>query len=157
MILNVVRGILLDKSEQIFKVSSMFRALLKNISQEWKKSGAGKYNVTYPQFQVLYVLKLRGPQKVSDLAEALSLTPPAITGLTDKLVAEGYLQKERAEDDRRVVNITIMESGLEIIRSVKRDQKEVIQGFFDNLSEEDIEHLNRIFSLMLSNIDNQNG
>ena len=107
----------------------MFRAALKNISQEWNKSSAGKYNLSFPQFQVLYVLKMRGPLKVSELAEVLSLTPPAITGLTDKLVAEGYLQKERAEDDRRVVNITLLEPGLEIIKKVKKDQKEMIQGF----------------------------
>ncbi|MFE0560016.1 MarR family winged helix-turn-helix transcriptional regulator [Paenibacillus sp. NPDC058910] len=146
----------MDRNEEIFKVSSMFRALLKNISQEWNKSSAGKYNLSFPQFQVLYVLKLRGPLKVSELAEALSLTPPAITGLTDKLVAEGYLQKERAEDDRRVVNITLLEPGLDVIRKVKKDQKEMIQGFFNFLAEEDIRHLRRIFSLMLSNLDKDN-
>lgn len=147
----------MDRSEELFQVSSMFRALLKNISQDWNKTSAGKYNLTFPQFQVLYVLKMRGPQKVSELAESLSLTPPAITGLTDKLFAEGYVQKERAEDDRRVVNITILDAGLEMIQKVKRDQKEMIQGFFDILSEEDIQHLKRIFSLMLSNIDQHKG
>lgn len=131
----------------------MFRALLKNISQEWNKSSAGKYNLSFPQFQVLYVLKMRGPMKVSEIAEKLTLTPPAITGLTDKLVAEGYVQKERAEDDRRVVNITILEPGLEMLMKVKKDQKEMIESFFNILSEEDIQHLRRIFTLMLSNID----
>lgn len=147
----------MDRNEEIFRVSSMFRALLKNLSQEWNKESAGKYNLSFPQFQILYVLKLRGPQKVSELAEALSLTPPAITGLTDKLVADGYVRKERAEDDRRVVNITLLEPGLDMIKKVKRDQKEMIQGFFNMLSEEDIEHLKRIFSLMLSNIDQHKG
>lgn len=146
----------MDKNEEIFKVSSMFRALLKNISQEWKHSSEGKYNLSFPQFQVLYVLKMRGPMKVSELADALTLTPPAITGLTDKLVAEGYVQKERAEDDRRVVNITLLEPGYEVIKKVKKDQKEMLQGFFNILSEEDIQHLRRIFSLMLSNIDKDN-
>lgn len=146
----------MDKNEEIFKVSSMFRALLKSISREWKHSSESKYNLSYPQFQVLYVLKIRGTMKVSELAEALTLTPPAITGLTDKLVAEGYVKKERAEDDRRVVNISLLEPGYEMIQKVKKDQKELIQGFFNILSEEDIQHLRRIFSLMLSRIDRDN-
>lgn len=144
------------KSEVLFEVSAMFRTLLKNLSQEWNKKSAGDYNLTFPQFQILYTLKIRGPQKVSELADALSLTSPAITGLTDKLLAVGYVQRERAEKDRRVVYTTITEQGLEIIAQVTEDQKEMIQVFFEMLSEEDIQHLRRIFSSMLSNIDNNN-
>ncbi|BFH63131.1 MULTISPECIES: MarR family winged helix-turn-helix transcriptional regulator [Paenibacillus] len=140
------------KSEQLFEVTAMFRSILKNMSQEWNKITKG-YDLTFPQFQVLFILKKQGPQKVSDLAEALSLTSPAITILTDKLIDLGYVQRERAETDRRVVYTKLTEKGLDIIDKMTEDQKEVIQLFLGGLSEEDIQHLRRIFSSMLLNID----
>ncbi|WP_136605217.1 MarR family winged helix-turn-helix transcriptional regulator [Paenibacillus dokdonensis] len=141
------------KSELLFEVSAMFRTLLKNLSQEWNKKSAKTYSLTFPQFQVLYTLKIRGSLKVSELAEALALTSPAITSLTDKLIAAGYVQRERAEEDRRVVYTMITEKGYEIIAKIAEDQKEMIQVFFNMLSEEDIQHLRRIFSSMLLDID----
>ncbi|MEC0242566.1 MarR family transcriptional regulator [Paenibacillus dokdonensis] len=144
------------KSELLFEVSAMFRMLLKNLSQEWNKISAKEYNLTFPQFQVLYTLKMRGSLKVSELAETLALTSPAITSLTDKLITGGYVERERAENDRRVVYTTITEKGQEMIAKVIEDQKEMIQVFFDMLSEEDIEHLRRIFSSMLLDIDHNN-
>lgn len=141
------------KSELLFEVTAMFRALLKNLSQEWNKISAKEYNLTFPQFQVLFTLKNKGSLKVSELAEALALTSPAITSLTDKLILSGYVIRERAENDRRVVYTKITDEGHAIIDKIKEDQKEVIQGFFGMLSEEDIQHLRRIFSSMLSDID----
>jgi DNA-binding MarR family transcriptional regulator len=143
----------LARSEQLFEVAAMYRALLKNISKEWKKISTTEYNLTFPQSQVLYILMKRGPQKVSELAEALALTSPAITSLTDKLIALGYVERERAEKDRRVVYTKITEEGHKITSKMIEDQKEVIQEFFSVLSEEDIQHLRRIFSSMLLNID----
>ncbi len=149
-----VKGVLsLAKSELLFEVTAMFRALLKNLSQEWNKISAKEYNLTFPQFQVLFTLKNKGALKVSELAEALALTSPAITSLTDKLIVSGYVVRERGENDRRVVYTKITDEGHAIIDKIKEDQKEVIQGFFGMLSEEDIQHLRRIFSSMLSDID----
>ncbi|GIO29168.1 MULTISPECIES: MarR family winged helix-turn-helix transcriptional regulator [Paenibacillus] len=146
----------MPKSELLFEVSGMFRQLLKGMSHEWNKFSTKEYSLTFPQFQVLYTLKMRGSLKVSELADALALTSPAITSLTDKLIAAGYVKRERAEDDRRVVYTMITEKGYDIIDKVTEDQKEVIQVFFGMLSEEDIQHLRRIFSSMLLNIDQNN-
>ncbi|MGN7356567.1 MarR family winged helix-turn-helix transcriptional regulator [Paenibacillus sp. SAF-054] len=144
------------KSEMLFEVTAMFRSLLKNLSHEWNKISAKEYNLTFPQFQVMFTLKHRGSLKVSELAELLALTSPAITSLTDKLIANGYVQRERAESDRRVVYTTITEKGNAMLEKIVEDQKEFIQKFFGMLSEEDIQHLRRIFSSMLLEIDHTN-
>lgn len=141
----------MNKNDVLFEVSSNFRTLVKNISKEWKKST--EYNLSFAQFKALYRLNKKGPLKVSQLADSLGITPAATTGVTDKLLAEGYVKRERAENDRRIVFITITEKGEEIIRKVTESQKETIHMFFDVLPEEDIEHLRRIFGTMLSSID----
>lgn len=140
------------KKEELFEVTSMFRTLLKSISQEWNKRGR-ENNLSFPQYKMLYILDMSGTQKVSQLAECLGITPAAITGITDKLLTEGYVKRERAENDRRVVNISITELGKDIIRQVNENQKEMIDGMFNQLREEDLQHLRRIFGLLLASLE----
>ncbi|WMT38817.1 hypothetical protein RE628_14750 [Paenibacillus sp. D2_2] len=44
--------------------------------------------------------------------------------------------------------------GVHAIDSVKETYREMIEKLFNQLSEEDIQHLKRIFAQMLVNIDN---
>lgn len=139
--------------QEILEVSNMFRLLIKKASQDWNR-GACKMNLTFPQFQILYSLNHRGSLKVSELADTLNLTSAAITGLTDKLCSQNYVERERATDDRRVVYVTITKEGVYAIDAVKETYREMNERLFDQLSKEDIQHLRRIFAQMLVNIDN---
>lgn len=103
-----MEGNKLVQREMLLEVTTMFGALLKGFSQKWNKLGA-EYNLSFPQFKMLHFLNRTGPQKVSQLADTLGLTSAAITGITDRLLAEGYVERERAVKDRRVVFITITE------------------------------------------------
>ncbi|WP_178022945.1 MarR family transcriptional regulator [uncultured Paenibacillus sp.] len=141
------------KREELFEVTSMFRTLIKAITQEWNKRG-GEFNLSFPQYKMLYMLNASGTHTVSQLAEALGITSAAITGITDRLVTEGFVNRERGENDRRVVNISITDRGREIISQVTERQKEMLEGMFDQLQEEDLQHLRRIFGVVLANIDN---
>ncbi|GIP22106.1 MarR family winged helix-turn-helix transcriptional regulator [Paenibacillus sp. J22TS3] len=134
----------------LFEVTSMFRSLLKSISQEWNKRGSA---LSLPQFKVLYVLSKDGPQMVSQVAHALSITSAAVIGLTDKLLAEGYVRKERAEKDRRVVYISNTAKGAEAVQEIQKDQSEAITSVFKMLPEEDVQHLRRIFGTMLAQLE----
>lgn len=139
------------KEEALFEVASMFRSLLKGISQEWNRRGDNQ--ISFPRFKMLHYLKKHGPLKVSEIAEALGITSAAVTGITDKLVAEDYVSRERAVNDRRVVIIAVTERGEAMIEQVLESQKETIQTIFSTLEEEDILHLRRVFSRILNNIE----
>ncbi|WP_114495714.1 MarR family winged helix-turn-helix transcriptional regulator [Fontibacillus phaseoli] len=138
--------------ETLLEVTTMFGTLIKAISQEWNKRG-GEYNVSFPQFKMLHILNKTGQQKVSHLAEKLGLTSAAITGLTDRLLTEGYVTRDRDEKDRRVVYIAITEKGQEIIQTITENHEESTQTIFNTLNDEDIMHLKRIFTAMLDTIE----
>ncbi|MGM9986084.1 MAG: MarR family winged helix-turn-helix transcriptional regulator [Bacillaceae bacterium] len=139
----------MDRNEELFEVTAMFRMFLKRVSQDWKKQGHG-INIT--QFKVLFHLVNEGPQKVSQIANALSLSSAAVTGITDQLLNEGYVRKEREKNDRRVVTITIIEKGKFIVKNVLDGQQKSLQSYFERLSEEDIQQLKRIFGVLVENI-----
>ncbi|MCE5168407.1 MarR family transcriptional regulator [Paenibacillus profundus] len=138
---------------QLLELSTLFRLLLKRMTQEWNKRMIA--NLSFSQFRILYKLNEGGKKKVSELAEALCITSGAITGGTDKLIKEGLAERKRAEDDRRVVYIYITDKGRDIVQMMLERQKETISMFFESLPNEDVGHLKRIFTQILENTEGQ--
>lgn len=50
------------------------------------------------------------------LARALSVTPPHITALVDRLVARGFVQRKASAEDRRSQVLTATRAGAELVR-----------------------------------------
>ncbi|WP_234340309.1 MarR family winged helix-turn-helix transcriptional regulator [Gorillibacterium timonense] len=140
----------MSNNDHLIELSSMFRTFLKGVSQEWNKHG---YSMNQTQFRVLYMLHKHGPQNVSQLACCLTLTSAAITGATDYLLSGGYVEKTRDEDDRRVVTISLSDKGEKLVKEFLENQREVIEAHFKVLSEEDIQHLKRIFGILNAELE----
>ncbi len=74
-------------------------------------------NVTLPQFRVLVVLA-HGPQRVADLAAALSAEPSTATRLCDRLARKKLVRRQRMASDRRTVQVAIAEAGRDLVKEV---------------------------------------
>ncbi|MCM3630863.1 MarR family transcriptional regulator [Paenibacillus glycanilyticus] len=142
-----------NANEEMIGFIGQFRTFLKNVNNEWSKKTMSGMN--YTQFKLLFTLHTSGSLKVSDIADVLGLTSGAITGIADKLVAEGWISRERANDDRRVVYIELTPKGKAMVDDVLESQKETFSSFFHVLPVEDIQHLRRIFTQLLANMDNK--
>lgn len=140
------------KNEDFLKISTMFKSFLKGISHDWNKQD---YPLNITQFKTLSTLSKNGPQNVSQIAAALGITSAAITGITDQLIAEDYVKKERDTSDRRVVLITITQKGEETLKEVHNRQQVLMESYFKILPDEDIAHLRRIFAMLISDLDNR--
>lgn len=108
--------------------------------------------ISASQTYLLEWLECRGPQKVSDLAEALGTTMSAVTALTDKLSACGYVVRQRSDEDRRVVYIHITEKGSQCLLQLRQQRREILERVYQGLSDEDLLHLIRIYKKILVNL-----
>jgi len=120
---------------------------MKRMSQHWNKISDSSMSLA--QFRMLLLLKSGEPQKVSQVAESLCITPGAITGVADKLIQSGLLERRRDENDRRVVYLQITPEGQTYVQSMLDRQKESLYDIFAVLPEEDIAHLKRIFTTLI--------
>lgn len=64
-----------------------------------------------------------------DLASLLDIRPPSLSQWLDRLVEEGEVTKQRDEDDKRVVRISLTEKGLKLAR-VSKGKAEQSEGMF---------------------------
>jgi DNA-binding MarR family transcriptional regulator len=75
-------------------------------------------DVTLPQYRALVVLASRGPQRPSELAEALAVHPSTITRLCDRLVARRLVHRGESATNRREVSIRLTPKGGRLVDAV---------------------------------------
>ncbi|CAI9385952.1 MarR family winged helix-turn-helix transcriptional regulator [Niallia sp. JL1B1071] len=138
----------MHNGEELFEVAAMFGTFIKNLTSDFNKN-SNDLNIT--QYKLLFHLEKEGAQNVSDLAKSVHITNAAVTTITDQLLADDYITKDRSKTDRRVVNITITDKGRKIVNNMKKEQQNKMKEHFRKLTEEDIQHLKRIFKLLNEN------
>lgn len=83
-------------------------------------------------FAVLEYLKTKGPQPVNTIARSMMLTSGSMTTAIDRAESKGLVTRERHPDDRRIVVVSLTESGKDLI---------------DSAFEKHAAHLERLFSV----------
>ena len=110
------------------------------------------YSVTGPQLVCLLAIDERGPVTLSELAQAIYLSPSTVVGIVDRLEREGFVQRERSKVDRRVVFITITEKGKEFAAKAPSPIQEQLASRLEQLPVEEqmqiAESLDKVARLM---------
>jgi DNA-binding MarR family transcriptional regulator len=88
--------------------------------------GAADAEVSLPQYRVLVILASRGPQRIGDLAQQLSVNSSSVTRMCDRLETHGLVRREPSSDDRRVVCVSITPLGQRLVRQVSKGRRQEI-------------------------------
>lgn len=97
----------------------------------------GKLNLTFPQALVLNVLLEEAPMPVSVLADRTGSANSTVSGIVDRLEKLELVKRERSEEDRRVIYVTLTER----CHAMREDARTDVKGYFacllDKLSQEE--------------------
>ena len=96
--------------------------------------------------QVLAMLNDVGTMSVSEISRRLGIAKPNITPLVDRLYEAGYVDRQHDENDRRVVNIVLLEAGKEKLDAIRATISRQIQMQVDSLSVSEFRELNESLS-----------
>lgn len=132
------------------RLDETFREVRKLIHAEWNKHNVHGLGMTHGR--LLIILAESGPQKASALAEQLSITSGGVTGIADRLIELGYVERERGTEDRRVVLLKLTEEGREMIELISNIRKKVMMKLYRGMTEEDMERAIAIFEQMNRNM-----
>ena len=96
--------------------------------------------VTDTQYVVLRSLR-KGPCNTSFLAHILGVTLSAVTALVNRLHKMGLVTRERQEQDRRQVWISITDKGLEVLKNVEDRRNLLLALYLSRVPENEREQL----------------
>lgn len=120
-----------------------FERLFWNLSIEksylWQRISEEYFPET--QSQILYFLDREGPKKMSFIADSLHLTAGSISMASDKLIENGYIERVRDENDRRVVYLSKTPKGRETLDKIKSQGHRIIKFVFNDASDDDLKYL----------------
>ena len=92
------------------------------------------YDLTVSQFGVMEAIYHLGPMPVGQLAHKILRSSANLTLVIDNLVKRGLAVRERRDDDRRTVHISLTERGRELIAELLPPHVAGVVAAFDVLS-----------------------
>lgn len=90
--------------------------------------------VSMAQVKAMVHLFEYGPLTMGDLADGLKITTPSATGLINPLAEQGFVVRDRDEDDRRVVRVSLSEHAEEIAHSIIDRRRAEVAGAMEGMS-----------------------
>ncbi len=108
------------------------------------KNELSKYNLTESQFGVLDALFHSGPLKQTDIGKKILKSGGNITMVIDNLEKEGFVQRQRGENDRRLFMIHLTSAGRNKIKFVLPELVKIIKNYFSILKESEQKDLQRL-------------
>lgn len=94
--------------------------------------------LTLPQARVLFILGEEGDFTTGQLAERLAVSPPTMTGIADRLVRQGLIERAADPTDRRVVRLALTEQGRRITAEHSEIGRAYASTIFDEMSHEQL-------------------
>ncbi len=100
-------------------------------------------NITLNEIHVIEAIGEDGDKNMTAVAKALDVTTGTLTISVNSLVRKGMVSRVRSEEDRRVVLVSLTESGREINRLHTAFHEKMINEITAGLDTEEIETLAR--------------
>ncbi len=93
-----------------------------------------KGKITIPQYHILDYLNDKAKATMREVADYLFVTPPAVTGLVDKLVKIQLVRRDFSSSDRRIIIISLTPKGKTAISKIKNQSNELFISLFKAFS-----------------------
>ncbi|WP_160719232.1 MarR family winged helix-turn-helix transcriptional regulator [Bacillus sp. USDA818B3_A] len=118
------------------------------------KSDAERLGITPVQLKALYRINFNPNISLGELAEKLKLTNSTVSGVIDRLVHSGLVERVAAPGDRRSVSIRLTEEGRKRLDQFNSSDSILMKKIKEvlDLPEEEISHLLRLHQLVLDKL-----
>ncbi len=108
-----------------------------------------KYNITGNQYNILRILRGQYPKPVTVnlLKERMVDKMSDASRLVERLRVKNYVKREICSNDRRRVDVSITQKGLELLGEMDK-LNETYDSFFQNLTEDESNKINKLLDKM---------
>ena len=106
-----------------------------------------RFDVTLPRFDLIAQLdKVSEGMTLSDVSKRMMVSNGNVTGLVERLVESGHLDRRTSESDRRVQVIRLTKAGRAEFRRMAAEHESWIADIFSDLTPKDVRELMRLLA-----------
>lgn len=126
---------------------------IKGISEAFGK-WLVKENITRIQWIALYYIYTQGKQSQRDLSNHMKINDSSAMRLIGRMERDGWVERQRSEDDRRIILLSLTESGRELITRALPVGEDFSHKLIEGIDPEEIKIFLRVQQQMYDNIMN---
>ncbi len=101
--------------------------------------------MTHDQYYLLRYIRRRGACTSTELAAMFGVNKSAVTAMTNRLFDKGWLRRDRDENDRRVIVLSLTEHGEAWVKEMDRSVYRLVEEVIARFPEEEIEAFIRTY------------
>jgi len=131
----------MENINQSTKVANLFQEVMILFKQSMNKVFEDS-GITVLQGMVLGILSMENRIRITELSSKLSLPNSTVSGILDRLEKQGMVVRERSQEDRRVVYVSISPHFKDIHQDMRENLKLNIENVMNQGTSQD---LNDIF------------
>ena len=114
------------------------------VRHDFARLAEKNYGLTGPQMQTLCLLDPAAPAAMNTLSCQLSCDASNVTGIADRLVAQGYIIRQDSPADRRVKMLALTPKGQKLRERIIADLSSATPDGFAALSPAELEQLQKL-------------
>ena len=112
-------------------------------SRNYQMTAMNERELNMSQMFVMAKLQECGPLNRTSLAKAVLVTNQAMTGITNKLVSEGLIERVYSEKNRRQIVVQLTQEGHSFMNAYFEHIYEAFAEMFAGCTQEEIDRINR--------------
>ncbi len=111
-----------------------------------------QYGITLKQYNILRILRgADKPLTTSEIRERMVDKMSDTTRLIDRMIKKEWVQKSICDFDKRLVDIKILDKGLDLLDDIKGIEKKA-QDIFSSLDHDEVEKLNYLLDKLRTSV-----
>lgn len=108
--------------------------------------------LTLPQMVTLLAIHDSGRCRMGDLADATMQSGGTLTGIVDRLIADGLVERVRSASDRRVIEVALTETGRARVEEVTFARQNNMERVLSAFSERQAEQFEQLLARFLQGL-----
>lgn len=114
----------------------------RGIEQRLREELRTNHDCTLPRFDVLSALdRYRDGLRMSDLSVKLKVSNGNVTGIVERLVGDGLVERVSVDGDRRAMRVRLTPAGIERFAEMASDHESWVNGLLADYDAEDLQML----------------
>ena len=107
--------------------------------QDRIRADMANYNLSITEFAVLEVLFHKGKQTIQQVAKSILISSGSMTYVIDKLEQKGLLKRNACPEDRRVIHVTLTDTGTDLMNEIMPKHEGFVDYIFESLDKDETE------------------
>jgi DNA-binding MarR family transcriptional regulator len=117
------------------------------IEGEIRRRLRDSFDITLPRFDLMAQLdKAPGGMTLGELSQRMMVSNGNVTGLAERLVQQGLLDRRPSPTDRRAQIVSLTAEGRRSFRTMARTHEDWIAEIFGDLNADDVDQLMRLLA-----------